>query len=212
MSLVFNGARQNTTTSSAALFNLSFTVMCWVKVFSGTSAQCIVSEQFSGTAQAFRLYWENGTITTERGYAQGGTRYISVDSLATYPTGIYTHVAASFDGDNLRLYVDGVYQGMATTFRTPHSPVSNTLGARRTGISSWDQYLNGEILDYRHYASVLPDDQISTIACTGGLDFITLNLSERHIMFGVPGVNATSLDDWSQNNRDRTVTTTIPFG
>lgn len=222
MSLVFNGAQQTTSTTAAHILGTAaFTTMAWVKIFASgaSSTMSIISEQDSGSRQGVNIRYVNGNIVVEK-----GTYYIvliipiyrsvTLTSTSTLSTNQYHHIAVSWTGSVLSLYVNGVLEATESIPSIDFlvGSNSNTLGARRTANNTWDQYFQGEILDYRKYSVALPADIISTIATTSGLDFITQNLVYRYFCFGVAGNNATQIDDWSANNFDRSITTTVPFG
>ncbi len=223
MSLVFNGAQHATsTTASHILGTGAWTTMAWVKVFStgATATMSIISEQDTGRRQGLDIRYVNGTIVVERGtyfmvlLLIPSYRSTTISSTSPISLNEYHHIAVSWSGTTLTLYVDGVQQSTANTPSGDQivGSSSNTWGARKTANATWDQYFQGEILDYRKYTVALPADIISTIATCSGLDFITQNLAYRYFMFGVAGTNATQVDDWSNNNFDRSITSILPFG
>lgn len=225
MSVVFNGSQYATsTTATHTLGNGIFTSMMWVKIFTSgaTATMSIVSEQnvSNNARQGIDIRYVNGRIVVEKTFSYlilifTSYRSISVTSNTVLAPEMYHHIAVVWNGTTLFLYVNGVLDGatnITSTNDSSLSVVSNTLGARKTNTATWDQYYQGEILDYRKYTAALPEDQISTIATCSGLDFITQNLAYRYLSFGVPGTTATQIDDWSNNNFDRTITTPVTFG
>lgn len=225
MSLVFSGAQQTTSTTATHTLSSStnWTVSFWVKIFSSGAAatMTILSEEnvANNARQSIEIRYVNGNIVVEKTFSYlviifTNYRSITATSTSTLTTNVYHHIAVSWNGTTLSLYINGVLEAATnyTNGDTNLSAISNTLGARRTANATWNQYFQGEILDFRKYAVAGDAGAISTVATCSGLDFITQDLSYRYFMHGVPGVNAVQLDDWSGNNLDRTITTTIPYG
>src|SRR5206468_2316498 len=83
-------------------------------------------------------------------YAGGATR--ALNGTAAVPTGVWTHLAASYDGTTLRLYVNGA--------QVSQSAVSGSIAAsssplRIGGNAIWGEYFTGLIDEVRVYNRAL---------------------------------------------------------
>ena len=89
----------------------AFSVEAWVKPFTAQSSQFtwIVSKESAGpggSRDGWNLYFDQpaGIVGFERLL---GRRGVSAISAVALPTDRYTHLVGTFDGETLRLYVDG---------------------------------------------------------------------------------------------------------
>lgn len=75
----------------------------------------------------------------------------------------WTHLAATFDGTNQRLYVNGVLRGSATNAAAGiawgATPLAN-IGRRASGASN---YMAGAVYDVRVYEGALSEGQINSV-------------------------------------------------
>ena len=225
MSLVFNGSTHTTSTTSAHTYSSStnWTMNAWVKIYNSgaSSTMSIISEQnvSNNSRQSLDIRYVNGDIVVEKTFSYlflifTNYRSITVTSATTITPEVYHHIAVTWNGTTLSLYINGVLQDSTNSANNDNSltAASNTIGARKTNTSTWNQYFRGEILDLRKYTIAADAGLISTMATCSGLDFITQDLSYRYFCHGVAGNTATQIDDWSANNLDRPITTTITYG
>ncbi len=70
----------------------------------------------------------------------------------------WTHVAPTYDGANLRLYVNGVQ--VATTRRSTSAITTSTGALRIGGNSVWSEYFQGRIDEVRIYNRALTAGEI----------------------------------------------------
>ncbi len=104
-----------------------FSAEFWMKSNGSQAAQVDLLEKSHGfvdsTGWAFQAEPGGTTIGFFIGAGGGGdTNFIGVTSLVNPFDGNYHHIAGTWDGSNIRLYIDGVLQG-TTPFT---SPVNNT--------------------------------------------------------------------------------------
>ncbi|MWT30623.1 LamG-like jellyroll fold domain-containing protein, partial [Escherichia coli] len=121
------------------------------------------------------------------------------------------HIAVTFSGGNLTLYLDGTPSTTNFQQYTPLTPTSNTIGAQRTGTSSYTSYFRGELKDYRVYPYVLDPNLIKTISTLGGYDIINDNISVKMPMMGPSGNNVGSLTD-TMSGEFINIVSSINFG
>ena len=82
------------------------------------------------------------------------------------PLGTWTHVAGTFDGTMLRLYLDGVEAGAAAGTLGPPSTASLRIGTSGTcGAGGLD--FGGMVDDARIYPVALTQAQVETIVMAG---------------------------------------------
>jgi hypothetical protein len=155
----------------------TFTVSCWVKLDNFeyfTGLVCNGEDTGSDECGFFLYNWgwedENGqdfglSIKTEA----GGMVYVETPNI--YETDTWYHVAATYDGTNVNVYVDGALAAGPTDVGGPMQWVSEdggnyperfTIGAY---IDSDEEYfLDGAIDEVRYYNKALSHGQVGWLA------------------------------------------------
>lgn len=145
----FNGTNQNLTTSSTSLIpgtTTAYTVSAWANPASNSSgAHNIFSNgvvasggwslQLRRDASAYSFYQNNSSLV-----------FSEATSAGSVSVGSYTHVVATWDGSNIRLYINGVIQqtvAITTRGRATGTP-TNSFGndAPDGSIQYWDGLLD----------------------------------------------------------------------
>jgi Concanavalin A-like lectin/glucanases superfamily len=130
---------------NTALSLTQFTVAAWVKVPSASNAgyQTVVCKQYDAGNQNYTLYIHNNKaeITFQKAPIATGS-----GQVATGTTNLndneWHYIAGTFDGANLKIYVDGVLEtNTASTFTPLTSNLDFSIGAWPTG----DNPLTGNI-------------------------------------------------------------------
>ncbi len=130
---------------------------------------------------------------------QGGTSYTTVGS-AQLAIGQWAHLAATYDGSALKLYVNSTLAG---TFNVSGS-INTTTGALRAGGNSvWSEWFNGLIDEIRVYNHALTQPEIQAdmnTPITSGPDTTPPNVAITSptagaSVFGVVDVMATASDN-----------------
>ena len=85
--------------------------------------------------------------------------YPEAYGTATLPTNTWTHLAATFDGTTLRLYVNGA---QVSSVAKTGSIVTSTNPLQIGGDNIYGQYFAGLIDDVRVYNSALSQSEIAT--------------------------------------------------
>lgn len=117
----------------------AFTVEAWVNRSSTGNLHTILSNYTGSYPLLFRI--DNDKISL---YANSSA---SVTSSSTIPVGVWTHLAGTYDGSNLRVYINGEFEGV-----TAHStPLQAANGGLRIGggIANNTEYFLGSIADVR---------------------------------------------------------------
>jgi len=96
-------------------------------------------------------------------YISENSAYTSVDSSFTLNAGQKYHIAGTYDGTSVKLYIDGVLAGQAAVTGTIKSPNNNTvlaLGSDPNG-STGEQYFNNmNLYTARVYNTALTQEQL----------------------------------------------------
>jgi glucose/arabinose dehydrogenase/PKD repeat protein len=157
--LVFSGANSWVTVADSDLLDLStgMTLSAWVNPAVSTGWRTVVmKEQAAGLAYA--LYGSStGSLPASHVHVGGAERRVAGSSAL--PMSTWRHLAATFDGAILRLYVDGVQVG--SLGRTGSILVS--AGPLRIGGNGvWGEYFQGMIDEVRVYNRALSPSEIQT--------------------------------------------------
>ena len=145
-SMYFDGTGDYISTPYSALYDINtgdFTVEAWVyRNVAGAEHNIFVTRSSSGSdGWNLRI---NAANTLQFYYTGGGTQ----TSTGTIPANTWTHVAACKSGTTLRLFINGVIDGVNTSIGTG---TTNTAATLRIGVdnSSTTGYMNGYISDAR---------------------------------------------------------------
>jgi Concanavalin A-like lectin/glucanases superfamily len=90
----------------------------------------------------------------------------SATSTASIPAGTYTHVAATYDGTNIRLYINGALDS-TTAATTPGAIASNSLNAFIGAGREAGTAFGGQIDEFAIYRSTLTAGEIQAIYAAG---------------------------------------------
>ncbi|HEY7120191.1 MAG TPA: LamG-like jellyroll fold domain-containing protein, partial [Tepidisphaeraceae bacterium] len=155
--LSFNGANSWVTVADNALFHLTtgMTLEAWVKpnALDGWT-NIIMKERPAGLAYA--LYASDNTDNPPAGYINRSTDVSSVGTSAL-SLGAWTHLATTYDGANLRLYVNGT---LVRTQAVTGAITSSTSPIRIGGDSVWGEYFDGLIDEIRVYGRALSQSEV----------------------------------------------------
>src|SRR5256884_7281583 len=153
--LVFDGSSARVTIPSAASLQLTtaMTVEAWVfPTGSLTSWRSVVDKTVDG-------YYLMASSDPNNRPSVGGT-WTGGNQNTAAPSGLalnaWTHLAASFDGATVRLYVNGA-QGASQAQTTPLAATNGTL---QIGADSYGEFFAGRIDDVRIYNPALPQADV----------------------------------------------------
>ena len=116
------------------------TVEAWPKPLTLNSWETAVMKEASGQSFSYALY-ANTLTNTPSGYT-GSSR---VQGSAALAVNAWTHVAVTFDGTTVHLYVNGT---QASTVNSGNIPTS-TGALRIGGNATWGEYFSGVIDEAR---------------------------------------------------------------
>lgn len=187
----------------------------WVRVNSFAGRNWVMGTEVTGQTGGHGLAIETSGIT--RCYvAQGGSTSIADVALGTNPN-IWRHIVCTYDGSNIRIYVNGTLQNTTASTKTL-TVVANTwpIGQMVTSPSTYSNPFVGT-LDEIFYANVtLNDSQVQALWNNGnGFNPFAPFISEATIT--VDGINEfTALMNAYNNNSNHIYSTTngtiiLPF-
>jgi hypothetical protein len=155
--LSFNGTNALVTVSDAADLDLStgMTLEAWVNptALSGWRT-AILKEKPNGLAYAL---YAHDNAPRPAGYINVGGSDIEASGNAGLPLNTWSHLAATYDGAILRLYVNGVEMGSQAV---SGAIVASTLPLQIGGNAVWGEYFTGLIDEVRVYNRALSMSEI----------------------------------------------------
>lgn len=156
--LSFDGVNDLVTVNDAAPLDLTngMTLSAWIYRQSGTDWSTVLIKERPG-GLAYALYGH--TDANRPAVAINTGADVNLYGTAQIPLNTWTHLAATFNGATLRLYVNGVQ--VATRAQTGQMPVSASP-LRIGGNTIWGEYFAGRIDDVRIYNRELTAAEIQT--------------------------------------------------
>ena len=154
--LSFNGsgARVNVNDSASLDLAVGMTLEAWVKPTAVTDWRTVLlKERPGGLAYALYSSSDNNRPMAEIAASNGG----DTRGTAGLASGVWTHVATTYDGATLRLYIDGTQ----VSSRAISGALALSAGALRIGGNAvWGEYFSGLIDEVRVYERALSAAEI----------------------------------------------------
>jgi hypothetical protein len=163
--LQFNGASAMVSVpdDNGLDFTSSFTISTWVRPISvGNWSTAVLKERSGGLA--YGLYASDDRSRPAI-YVNVGGADIGATGSSPLPLNTWSHLAATFNGSQLVLYVNGQQVGLATA---SGSVVTSQSPLRIGGNTIWGEYFNGRIDEVRLYRNALAATEISQLASGSG--------------------------------------------
>ena len=185
--LLFNGtnARVNVPDSASLDLTTGMTVEAWVKPTVVSGWQTAVVKEQSGDL-VYGIYANTSNNRPEAQVFVGGA-IRSVDGTAQLPVGVWTHLAASYDGAALRLYVNGTQVAQTAV---SGAILASASPLRVGGNGVWGEYYNGLIDEVRVYNRALSSGQIQSDMNRG----VTPDVTPPTILSRTPAGGAAGLN------------------
>jgi len=198
--LSFDGVNDWVTVGDANSLDLSsgLTLSAWVNpAVAGSSWRTVLLKERGG-GLSYALY---GNKDTGQPSGHVSTPFESnTNGTSALPVGVWSHLATTYDGANLRLFVNGVQ----VSSRAVIGAIPADTGALRIGGNAvWAEWFRGLIDEVRVYSRALPaaelqSDMASPVTCTGPPAPAALSVAPASLSFsGVQGgsnPNAKTLD------------------
>ena len=158
--LSFNGTNTLVTVADSNSLDLTsgMTLEAWVNpsALGATAWRCVLFKEQTND-MVYSLYAHQGTAPLGQVFTGGQER--NAVGTAAIPLNAWTHLASTYDGANLRLYVNGTL--VKTVAVTGAMPISNGV-LHMGGDSVWGEYYAGLIDDVRIYNRALSATEIQT--------------------------------------------------
>ncbi|MCI0682547.1 MAG: Ig-like domain-containing protein [Gemmataceae bacterium] len=158
--LSFNGTSNYVTVADANSLDLTtgMTLEAWVRPTSLSGwTTAILKERPSGLA--YSLYVSDDTGRPPAGYIFRSGSDVSVIGTSAVPLNTWTHLTTTYDGANLRLYVNGV---QAATRAVTGAITASANALRIGGNTIWGEYFSGLLDEIRVYNRALTAGEIQT--------------------------------------------------
>jgi hypothetical protein len=158
--LTFDGTNDWVTVADAPGLDLSgaLTLEAWVRPNGGPSWRTIVLKE-NGSTLAYALY-AAASGGTPMGIVYTGGAQQKLSGPSALPAATWTHLALTYDGAQLRLYVDGVQRASKTvTGAMPNSSGPLRIGGNSVWTSEW---FKGELDELRVYNRALSASEIQS--------------------------------------------------
>ena len=157
--LFFDGINDNVRIDDTAALDLSngMTLSAWVKPESLVGWKTVLMKE-DATTLAYALYGNTDTnVPSGEANIGGGIRTVS--GGGQLPLNAWTHIATTYDGATMRLFVNGAEVG--START--GGISQSAGPLRIGGNTiWPEWFHGYIDDVRVYQRALQAAEIQS--------------------------------------------------
>lgn len=155
-SLLLDGTGDYITVDNPTLFTTKgdFTVEAWIYRSSDNTRDVIASKYSAFATDGFTFQIRDN----ELGLAIGSGSYQNTSSTTLIPTGEWVHVAATKEGQTVRVFINGIKEGETITTGTPNdNSVSMTIG--RDSVAT-DRDFHGYIdsLKWTHGVALYTDD------------------------------------------------------
>jgi hypothetical protein len=158
--LSFNGTNSWVTVAdnTALDFTNGMTLEDWVKPNTLTGYTTVLMKERGTTGLNYSLYASDNTGQPPAAYVYRGSD-ISALGATTLTIGAWSHLAATYDGANLRLYVNGAL----VRTRAVSGNLANTANPLRIGGNAvWGEYFSGLIDEVRVYNRALSQTELQT--------------------------------------------------
>jgi hypothetical protein len=181
------GGVQVGTTANTALVPQYFTIVAWVKLDSQYLYNTIYSNDRDccGTYNGISLVQSySGDKLTGRIW--NGSQY-QISSNADIPTGVWTHVAFTYDGSYKRLYINGSLDNSSAQTVDPGSPASFSTYIGSMGSAGSSLTLDGSLDEVRLYNRGLTAAEIKQIYNEGDGTKTNVNTAAGSLTSGLVG-------------------------
>jgi len=166
-----------------------FTVSAWVKVKNYTNYNTIL-EKGDGCIRNYNTYVSQTSGKAVVVLTQGSCVFRSVTSNATIPIDIWTHIVGTYDGENINVYINGVFDNSTPVTGDPDT--LSHLICIGCGEPTYD-FMSGAIDEVRLYNRALSSSEVAALYNTKA---VVMNSSQNNRI--TDGLVA----NWSFNGAD----------
>ena len=162
--LSFNGTSNLVTVADADVLDLAgtLTLEAWVKTASTSGNRRLVLDKEGSGFLSYALY-ANDAVNRPGETLHLGTTDVTVDGTSQLALNVWTHVAATYSGASMTLFINGVPVSSVSQTGT----IAPSTGALRLGGSSqFGRFFSGTLDDVRIYNRALSQSEIQTDMAT----------------------------------------------
>ena len=155
--LSFNGTSNLVTVADNAKLDLTkgMTLEAWVRPSTASGTRSVIFKERSG-GPVYAMF-ANTSTNRPAGYVSVGSAQDIRSTTTQLPVNVWHHLAVTYDGITLRLYVDG---GQVASRAIAGSITVSTGALRIGGNSVWSQWFAGLIDEVRIYNRALTSTQL----------------------------------------------------
>ncbi len=176
----------------------SLSLSSWVNFTNFTTSRPIISKDSNATSLSYNLFVN--TLGQPVFSVNTSSGLVSLISTTSIPTATWTHVAAVYDGGNMRIYINGDTAGSATQT----GAIVNYLNPLYIGRSASNNiFLNGGVDEVKIWNNALTENQLRSSLHYRDSNFSSLNLV-CYLRFD-EGVNSFLVSDASGNCNNGTL-------
>lgn len=159
--LMFNGTSSWVTVADTNSLDLTvgMTLSAWVRPTSVTSDYRTIMLKERAPGLGYALYATDGASRPPAGYLNTGASDVAVVAASNLALNTWTHVAVTYDGAAMRIYVNGA---LVRTTNTTGAIRTSTGAFRIGGNSVWGEYFAGTIDEVRVYNRALSASDIQS--------------------------------------------------
>lgn len=154
----FNGSN-NYIRMNYNFYNTQYSVSAWVYSTSASATQTICCDRTT-TGSGFSIFLIGGKLRIDPGGngAQWTTSY-------TYPINTWFHLCITYNGTKVSYYINGEFKESSNyTLNSSYWGNVTSIGASQVNNSSYSNYLNGRLNDFRIYNHALSDKEVEEIS------------------------------------------------
>jgi len=162
LAINLNGTTQYATVPDAATLDITtaITLAAWINP-SSAGTRSILRKSTQGGINGYEIALSSGGNVFIRFNQQASADTYRLNSTSIYPTNTWTHVAGTYDGTTMRIYINGVLDNsIAATFTIAVNTLALGIGAQPLGATPFQ----GAIDDARIYNGALSETDILTLA------------------------------------------------
>ncbi len=154
--LSFNGTSNRVDVPDSASLDLTtaMTLEAWVRPSANGGWRTAILKERGAAGHVYALYASNGTVPTTENFI--GTAYNGATSSTALALNTWTHLASTYDGTTLRLFVNGT---QVATKATSGAMAATASPLRIGGNAIWGEYFAGQIDEVRIYNRALNADR-----------------------------------------------------
>lgn len=218
-SLSFDGSNDRVSMANDTSYNASnITTAAWIKTSTTGVYQSILQYDTFGVARTFQFRLETSNVAKLILFVGSGN-VVEVASTTILTDGQWHFVLATYDGANMKMYVDGRLESTVAETRTLDSggaSLNMHIGAYEGTPAAYSTFFTGSIDDVRYYSRALSATEIQSLYALGASDPVNSSASQPQgtgrLDSGLAGYwamddgSGTNANDNSTNNNDGTLT------